>query len=316
MASRWPRGSHPGPSPPHRRPDLEPRCACLRRSGGAGQRPRLHLEGAACPAPRSRRSLADTLDAARRVPAAADRHRLRHLVGVGRLRTWTATHLAPGPARGHDDPGCRHGGLGAAPFQQSRTAACHYGLVLVRGQPLGETAPDCAWPTALVAPVLAEALLASHRAPLAHALLGFPTGRLATSRREVGGWGCLRQRGRWSIWSFGSGALIIAAVAAGATFVAYRQAAGQRRRAKLLALQVATALAVAVAAGVALRTLCQARSRAGTPALRAGSRRVCRPARCRPRPPGVGGSDRRRSSSSSSARSGPATCAMPWRHPG
>ncbi len=109
-----------------------------------------------------------------------------------------------------------------------------------------------AWPTVLVAPALAEALLASHRAPLAHALIGFPTGWLATSVERVGV-GVAYASVVLSIWSFGSGALIIAAVAATATFVAYGRSSGRRRRAKLLALQVASALAVAVAGGLALR---------------------------------------------------------------
>ena len=58
-----------------------------------------------------------------------------------------------------------------------------------------------------------------------------------------------------AIWSFGSGALLIAAVAASATFVAYRQTSGRQRRAKLLAFQAAAALGVAVAGGLALRNV-------------------------------------------------------------
>ncbi len=110
------------------------------------------------------------------------------------------------------------------------------------------------WPTAAVAPVLAEALLASHRAPLAHSLLGFPSGRLTTPAERVGV-SVAYASVVLSIWSFGSGALIVAAVAVSATFVAFRRSTGRRRRAKLLALQVASALAVAVAAGLALRSV-------------------------------------------------------------
>src|SRR4029079_17216247 len=107
------------------------------------------------------------------------------------------------------------------------------------------------WPSALIAPALAEALLASHRAPLAHALMGFPSGRLASPIERAGAWVAYASV-ILSVWAFGYGAGIGALVAACVTFAAFRQASGRRRRAKLLAFQIATGLAAAVAAGFAI----------------------------------------------------------------
>jgi len=111
-----------------------------------------------------------------------------------------------------------------------------------------------AWPTATIAPALAEALWASHRAPLAHALIGFPSGRLTTRVETVGVWVAYASVIA-SIWSPGYGGLIFAAVAACVTFVAYRQAGGRRRRAKLAAVQITAAMAVAISAGFAARSV-------------------------------------------------------------
>ena len=165
--------------------------------------------------------------------------------GLGQPRVWLPdllaglTILAAGTVAWTRRPASRVGPLLAL------TAICWFAGNLAR--PL----LTAAWPTA-AAPAIAEALLASHRAPLVHALLGFPTGRLTT---PVERFGVLVAYASvvLSIWSFGSGALIISAVAASATFVAYRQTSGRQRRAKLFAFQVAAALGVAVAGGLALR---------------------------------------------------------------
>ena len=224
---------------------------CVRRSGGARERPRLHLEGA--PVRRLARG-------GRRLTRSMPRGAYLLLpigiafgiwsewvaYGPGQPRVWLPdllagmTILGAGMVAWARRPASRVGPLLAL------TAMCWFAGNLAK--PL----LTAAWPTALVAPALAEALLASHRAPFAHALMGFPTGRLATPVERVGVWVAYASV-VLSIWSFGSGALIIAAVAASATFVAYRQTSGRRRRAKLLALQVAAAMAVAVAGGLALR---------------------------------------------------------------
>ena len=122
------------------------------------------------------------------------------------------------------------------------------------------------WPTPLLAAVLAEALLASHRAPFAHALLGYPGGRLTKPVERIAAWIVYGSVFVGSVLQFGALALVVATLVAGAAFATYRQAVGQRRRAKSVAFRGAIAVAVALATGVGLRSALGAGPGAG-PAL-------------------------------------------------
>ena len=127
--------------------------------------------------------------------------------------------------------------------------------------------------------------------------------------RESSSLGRLRQR-VLATWSLGSGALIIAAVAASATFVAYRQTGGQPAKGEAARLSGCGGLRRGGGrwARAPLRPRALSRLSCSTSSLSLGRPSSWLLASLAPRP------RRRKSliSSSSSAKSGPARCAMLW----
>jgi signal transduction histidine kinase len=104
---------------------------------------------------------------------------------------------------------------------------------------------------------LASALLASHRAFFAHAVMSYPTGRLATPLERLAVGSAYASVIVGSIWRFGPPALLLSALFVGVAFVTYRKSVGQRRRAKLVAVQAAFIVAAATVTGVVLRSSMQ-----------------------------------------------------------
>ena len=120
---------------------------------------------------------------------------------------------------------------------------------------LTEPVLRAAWPNSLASAALAEALVASHRAPFAHALLGYPSGRLATRVERVAVAIAYATVVVASVWRFEPAALIVSTLVASVVFASYRRAFGQQRRSKLLAFRLASAVAAALATGVVLRSV-------------------------------------------------------------
>ncbi len=120
----------------------------------------------------------------------------------------------------------------------------------------GNLADPIARATGLSAPGLAAlsaVLVVSHRAPFAHAILGYPGGRLTRVVERVAVCVAYASVVAAPLLPSEATALGVTALVAGAGFVSYRRTLGRRRRAKLLSARVAIGLTVAVAAGVALR---------------------------------------------------------------
>lgn len=105
----------------------------------------------------------------------------------------------------------------------------------------------------LVGALLANAMVASHRALLAHALLSYPTGRLTTlAERDATLVAYASVLAAW-IWPFGSALATIALIIPFGTYLSFRRQIGPERRAKLLAFRLALVLAAAWLAGAVLR---------------------------------------------------------------
>ena len=120
----------------------------------------------------------------------------------------------------------------------------------------GNLAVPLARATGLSSPslaALAAILVASHRAPFAHAILGYPGGRLAAAVERSMVVITYASVVAAPVLPSEAAALGVAVLVAGSAFVSYRGTRGRERRAKLRAARVATGLAIAVAAGLALR---------------------------------------------------------------
>ena len=100
---------------------------------------------------------------------------------------------------------------------------------------------------------LATAVVASYQAPLAHALISYPDGRLTTPL-QIGVTGIVYATvSSWRMWPVEPATSFLFALVAGAGGISYRRTRGHQRRARLLASQVATMVVVALAVGLVLR---------------------------------------------------------------
>lgn len=167
--------------------------------------------------------------------------------GVGQPRTWVpdllvgSTILVAGSVAWARGPQSRVGWLLVL------CAVCWFvgNLAVVVGS--AAAAPP------LVGAVVGNAMVASHRALFAHALLSHPTGRLSSLAERIATLVAYASvLGAW-IWPFGSVMAVIGLLIPAAAYLSFRRQIGPQRRAKLLAFRLAVIVAAAWLAGPLLR---------------------------------------------------------------